>query len=630
MVLGFAGKILRVDLSSGSISTDEPDEEFYRTYLGGAGFVSHFLLKEIPRGIDAFSPENKMMWAIGPMTGLPFPGNSRSCVGTKSPLTDGYSKSEAGGYWPSALKQAGYDGVIVEGKSEKPVYLLVTDEKVELRDASHLWGKTTLETQDAIAEETGIRNIRTSSIGPAGENMVRFACIMNDLTEAHGRGGTGAVMGSKNLKAIAAYGRKRPEVADPEKVQGLARWMGQNFKDQPLFGASLAEVGTGEHATMLGGTEIGNLPSHNFDVNAFEETANITANTTMDTYGTGMEGCAACGVRCKKTVEIGEPWNVNRRSGGPEYESLAALGATCDVGDLAAVCKANELANLYSLDTISLGVTIAFGMECFEKELLSSEDTNGVELRFGSGDALVRAVEMITRREGTAGDILAEGVKKAAERIGKGSDEFAVHVKGVEIPMHDPRVKQGLGVVYSVEAHGADHCAGMHDTGHTQDSPGVEHLRGLGGRGPMPADDLSMDKVATEKAAHVNALFRDSLVCCSMLPWTVSQHAEIVRALTGWSYTVHEAVQLGERVATLGRVFNLSEGLTTADDTLPKRMFRPTRRGALKDGGIDPARMRDAIRMFYGVMGWDEETGIPTSAKLGELNIGWAAESIPS
>ncbi|MBM3957585.1 MAG: aldehyde ferredoxin oxidoreductase C-terminal domain-containing protein, partial [Gemmatimonadetes bacterium] len=376
--------------------------------------------------------------------------------------------------------------------------------------------------------------------------------------------------------------------------------------------------------------EIGNLPSHNFDVNAFEETANITANTTLETYGVGMDGCDACGVRCKKVVEIGEPWNVDRRNGGPEYESLAALGATCDVGNLAAVCKANELANLYSMDTISLGVAIGFGMECFEKELLSSEDTNGVELRFGNGEALVQAVEMIARREGRAGDILAEGVKRASERIGKGSDEFAVHVKGVEIPMHDPRVKQGLGLVYAVEAHGADHCAGMHDTMYTAPSPGVDHLRGMGGRGPMPADDLSMDKVVTEKAAHINALFRDSLVCCQFVPWTVSQHAEIVHALTGWAYTAHEAALQGERVATLSRIFNLREGLTKADDTLPKRMFRPTQRGALRNGGVNPEKMANAIRMFYGVMGWDEETGIPTRAKLGELGVSWAAEHIPA
>ena len=628
-MLGFAGKILRVDLSSGSITTDEPDEEFYRTYLGGAGLVSYYMLKEIPQGVDAYSPENKIIWAIGPMTGTILPGNSRSCIGTKSPLTDGYSKSEAGGFFPSALKQAGYDAIIVEGKAEKPVYLLVTDEKVELRDASHLWGKTTAETEDALAEETGIRNIRTSAIGPGGENMVRFASVINDLKEAHGRGGNGGVMGSKNLKAIAAFGRKRPEAADPDKVQEMARWLNQNLSNFP-GAVSMGKVGTGEHSMMLAGNEIGNMPSHNFDVNSFPGTANITATTTVETYGVGMEGCAACSVRCKKTVKIDEPWNVDPRNGGPEYESLASLGSTCGVDDLAAVCKANELANLYSMDTISLGVAIGFGMECFEKELLSLEDTNGIDLRFGNGDALVQAVEMIARKEGTAGEILAEGVKKAAEKIGKGSEDFAVHVKGVEIPMHDARVKQGLGIVYSVEAHGADHCAGMHDTGHTQESGGVDSLRGMGGAGPMAADDLSMDKVITQKAAHIQALFRDSMVACSFVPWTISQHAEIIRALTGWAYTVHEAAQLGERIATLGRIYNLREGLTTADDTLPKRMFQPTQRGALKNGGVDPEKMQEAIRMFYGVMGWDEDTGIPTRANLGELKISWAADSIPS
>ncbi len=629
MVRGVAGKILRVDLTSGKISADEPDEFFYRTYLGGAGFVSYYLLKEVPQGVDALSPENKLIFAVGPMTGLPLPGATRSCIGAKSPLTDGYSKSEAGGFWPMALKKAGYDGIVVEGKAEKPVYLLVTDEKVEIRDASHIWGKTTLETQDTIAEETGIRSIRTAAIGPGGENLVRFACIMNDLKDAAGRGGLGAVMGAKNLKAVAVYGRKNPDVADPVRIRELALHMNRDFYDLPLFNKALHDMGTGIHAMMLSGNEIGNIPSHNFDVNDFDGTPNITATTTMQTYGVGMEGCAACGVRCKKVVELAEPWNVDRRSGGPEYESLAALGSTCGVDDLASICKANELANLYSLDTISLGVTIAFGMECFEKGILTVEDTEGVALRFGNAEAMLRMVEMIARRQGI-GAVLAEGTRKACRKIGKGAEEFAMHVKGVEIPMHDPRVKQGLGLIYAVEAHGADHNAGMHDTLFTQESPGFEHLRGMGATRPLPADDLSEDKVANEKAVHLWSLFRDSLVCCQFVPWSIDQQAEIVRAVTGWSYTTYEAMKLGERIATLGRLFNLREGVTAAEDALPKRMFGPTRSGALRDGGIDPEKMQDAIRMFYGMMGWDERTGEPTLAKLRELGIGWAAEEAPS
>jgi aldehyde:ferredoxin oxidoreductase len=627
MVQGIANKILRVNLSSGQISVDEPDESFYRTYLGGAGFVSYFLLTEVPQGVDAFSPENKLIFALGPMTGLAMPGASRNCVGAKSPLTGGYAKSEVGGLWPMDLKRAGYDAIIVEGKAEKPVYLLVTDATVEIRDASGLWGKTVLETQDMIASETGIKNIRTTAIGPAGENLVRFACVMNDLKDAAGRGGLGAVMGSKNLKAIAAYGRKNPEVADTAKIREMTQSMNNNFYDLPTFNKGLHDVGTGTNAAMLGGNEIGNMPSHNFDVNAFEGTAKITGNVALDTYGVGMEACPACAVRCKKMVEIGEPWNVDPRSGGPEYESLAALGATCGVDNLAAVIKANELANLYSMDTISLGVAIAFGMDCFENGILTLEDTDGLELKFGDSEAMLRMVDMIAHREGV-GDILAEGVRKASEKIGKGSDELAVHVKGVELPMHDPRVKQGLGIIYSIEAHGADHCAGLHDTLFTQDSAGFEHLRGMGATRPLPADDLSADKVANVKAAHLWALFRDSLVCCQFVPWSIAQQVEILQAITGWSYSTYEAVKLGERIATLGRMFNLREGITSAQDTLPKRLFKPTKAGALKDGGVDPEKMQKAIQTFYGMMGWDSETGIPTPEKLVELRIGWAEEEI--
>lgn len=627
MVQGIANKILRVDLSRGTTSVDEPDESFYRTYLGGAGFVSYFLLKEVPQGVDAFSPENKLVFALGPMTGLAMPGATRNCIGAKSPLTNGYSKSEVGGFWPMEVKKAGYDAIIVEGKSEKPVYLLVTDETVEIRDASSLWGKTASETEDMLIAETGIRRLRTAAIGAAGENLVRYACVMNDRKDAAGRGGLGAVMGSKNLKAIAAFGRKNPEVADSAKIRELTVDMNKNFYDLPLFNKALHDVGTGEHASMLGGNAVGNMPSYNFAVNSFEGTEKITATTTMETYGTGMEACAACAVRCKKTVEIGEPWNVDKRHGGPEYESLAALGSTCGVDNLEAVIKANELANLHGMDTISLGVSIAFGMDCFEHGMLSLEDTDGLELKFGDSEAMLRMIDMITTREGI-GDILAEGVQKAAAKIGKGSEDLAVHVKGVEVPMHDPRVKQGMGIIYSVEAHGADHCAGMHDTLFTQESAGFEHIRGMGATRPLPANDLSPDKVANVKAVHQWALFRDSMVCCSFVPWTITQQVDIIRAVTGWSYTAHEALKLGERIATMGRLFNLREGLTTAQDTLPKRLFNPTRAGALADGGIDQEKMQQAIHTFYGMMGWDPETGIPTPEKLTELRLDWAEEEI--
>lgn len=629
MVRGYAGKILRVDLTSRQISVDEPEESFYRTYLGGAGFVSYYLLKEVPPGIDAFSPENKLIYALGPMVGQAMPGATRSSVGTKSPLTDGYSKSEAGGFVPMEIKKAGYDAIIVEGKADKPVYLLITDDGVEIRDAGHLWGKSTLETQDMIAAETGIKRIKTAAIGPGGENMVRFACVINDIKDAHGRGGAGAVMGSKNLKAIAAYGKKAPEPADPAKLRELGVSMNKNFYEDVLFNKALSEVGTGIHSMMISGNEVGNQPSHNFGVNDFPTTEKITASATMELHGTGMEGCAACRVRCKKTVELEAPWNVEKRSGGPEYESLTALGSTCGIDDLESIIKANELANHHSMDTISLGVSIAFGMECFENGLLTLEDTGGIELRWGNADAMLQTIELIARREGI-GDLLAEGVQKAAQKLGKGSEEYAMHVKGVEIPMHDPRVKQGLGVIYSVEAAGADHCPGMHDTAFTQESPAFEHIRGMGAIRPLPANDLSSDKVAAQKAVHLWSMFRDSMIACQFVPWSFDEQVEIVSAVTGWTYTTHEAMMLGERIATMGRLFNIREGITSAQDTLPKRMFKSTKSGALsKDGGLDPEKMQNAISLFYGMMGWDEETGVPRPGKLAELGISWAVEEEP-
>jgi len=328
-------------------------------------------------------------------------------------------------------------------------------------------------------------------------------------------------------------------------------------------------------------------------------------------------------------LEIDAPWHVNKRVSGLEYETLGALGSVCGVDDLVRVVKASELANQYGLDTISLGVSIGFAMECFEHGILTPRDTGGVDLRFGNAEAMLQMVELIARRQGI-GDLLAEGTKRAAEKLGRGAEAFAIHVKGVEIPMHDPRVKPGLGVIYAVEAQGADHSAGLHDTAASRESAYFEHLRGMGATRPLPANDLSDEKVASQKAAHLWRLFEDALVACIFVPWSLDELVAGVRAVTGWSYTAHEAAKLGERIATLGRVFNLREGVTAAEDTLPKRMFGPTLRGALRNGGLDAGQFRRAIRTFYGSMGWDMDTGVPTLGKLLDLDIAWAAEELPA
>jgi aldehyde:ferredoxin oxidoreductase len=630
MVKGIANKILRVDLTNRKVWVEEPNETFYRKHLGGAGFIPYYLLKETKPGIDALSPENLLIFAMGPMTGMPMPGAARNAVGCKSPLTDGIAKSDVGGHFGWEFKRAGFDACIVQGKADKPVYLWVHDGEVEIKDASHLWGKTCLETQDTVCEELGDNNIKFAAIGQGGENMVRFACVMNDLKDAAGRGGTGAVMGSKNLKAIAVRGKSLPsEPADYDKIRELGRWMNTSFAEISAGAKGLSEVGTGAAAGMIGGNEAGNLPVRNWSDGFFEGTEKITADAVVKGLGAKMEGCTACNIRCKKVVSLDAPYKVDPRNGGPEYESLGSLGSLCGVDDLAAICKANELCNLYSLDTISAGATVSFATECFENEIVTTEDTGGVELRFGSGEALIQGIEMIAKREGI-GDILAEGAKKAADKIGHGSDEFAIHAKGLEVPMHEPRLKQALGLTSAIEAQGADHCAGMHDTMYSEDGPGIQAMHSFGHYEPLAIDDLGPQKVALAKTHHISRHFVDSMGCCSMPPWKISDLAEIVSAITGWEFTTTEAMLIGERTVTLNRVYNMREGFTSADDKLPKRYFAPTPRGGLKDTALDPEVFQNAIHTWYYMFGWDRETGVPTTEKLAELAVPWAAEYLPS
>ena len=622
MVKGLANKILRVDLSDRRVWTEEPDDVFYRRYLGGAGIVTYYLLKELQPGVDPLSPGNILVFAPGPVTGTPVPGASRLCIGAKSPLSGGMAKSEAGGFFGYELKRAGFDALVVQGKADQPVYLWVHNGEVEIRDASHLWGQTVLQTQDAIESELGEKRVRTACIGAAGERLAAISCVMTDLRNAAGRGGLGAVMGSKNLKCIAVKGATVPQAAEPEKFRDLARWMNMNYMNHGNA-ASFHEFGTG--ADMTGFNAIGNLPVRNWNDRQFEDVAMITARTLRDTYRVAMEGCPGCQIRCKKVVALeNDSFQVNPRNGGPEYETLASFGSFMGINDIAAICRANELCSLHSLDTISLGGTIAFAMECFEKGILTREDTGGIELRFGNADAMLQVIELIAHRQGI-GDILADGSRKAARRIGRGAEAFAMQVKGVEFGMHDPRVKQGLGLIYAIAASGADHMSGAHDTAFTQEGRAMEGVRSLDSPTPLPANDLSTAKVDRVKSQHCVKNFGDSLVMCHFVPWTLRQQVDLLRALTGWDFTDFEALRQGERVATMARVFNLREGLTAADDQLPERFFAPAPPGALKGTAVDPDAFSRAKRTFYILMGWDPVTGVPMQEKLEELGVGWVA-----
>jgi len=400
---GCNGKILRVNLSSSDISVEEPEEDFYRTYFGGWGFVAYYLLNEVPPEVEPLAPENKLIFALGPVTGVPIAGSARNAVGAKSPLTGLFGEGDVGGWWNAELKRAGYDAIIVEGKAEKPVYLWIHDGEAEIKDASHLWGKPTAESQTMIRQELDDRRIRTAQIGPGGENMVRYACIINDLRHTAGRSGIGAVMGSKNLKAVACRGHHLPQIADPKPVREMQKWLLENYEERC---GTLPQYGMGFN--LKGSSDGGGLPTHNFRDGVFEGAENISAETVMESIGVRMGGCYACPIKCKKVVQAQEPYKVLQIYGGPEYETLASLGSCCGIDDAVAVSKGHEICNAYSIDTISAGVSIAFAMECYENGLLTKEDTGGLELNFGNADAMVELLELIAHRKGFGDNIRLE------------------------------------------------------------------------------------------------------------------------------------------------------------------------------------------------------------------------------
>ena len=619
MPFGYTGRILRVDLSSGKMVTEEPPENFYRQYFGGEGFVSYFLLTELPPGVDALDHRNKLIFAAGPLTGVPVGGCGRHSVGSKSPLTGGFGEAEAGGYWGAELKLAGFDAIIIEGRAERPVYLFIRDGQAEIRDARHLWGLKTLDCQNAIREELGDVGIKIAQIGPAGENLVRFACVVNDLDAFAGRTGMGAVMGSKNLKAVACRGHQRLSLADPSGVATIARWVRDNT---PVNNKSMRDLGTA--SVLRGLNRSGGLPTCNFQYGSFDGADKISGQAMRDTILVRRRSCFACPIQCKREVAVDEPYTVDPRYGGPEYETLAALGSNCGVDDLKIIAKANELTAAYGVDSISCGAAIAFAMECFERGLLTLKDTDGLYLRFGNGPAMLAMVERISQRQGL-GSLLGEGVARAAEKIGHGADEFALHIKGQEIPMHEPRWKQGLGVGYVISPTGADHCHNMHDSSYTSPNPLLEDLKALGILEPLPADDLSPAKIRLLIYSSLWIHFLNCAVCCYfvMVFGNVGfqRVAELVSSVTGWNTSVFELMKVGERAANLAQAFNIRQGLSL-DGSMPRRFFTPYTSGPLQGIALNPEAFQKAGEIYYDMMGWHH--GRPSLSKLGELGIDWA------
>jgi aldehyde:ferredoxin oxidoreductase len=620
---GYAGKIAHVDLSDGRIWVEEPPEVFYRRYLGGQGFVAYYLLKLVPPGADPLGPENVLIWANGTTTGVPVAGGGRNAMGGKSPLTGGYGEADVGGFFGAELQLAGYDGLIVHGKAPEPVYLWIKDEAIEIRSATHLWGTHTLDCQDRLRAELGDAHIKVCNIGPAGERLSRVSCIMNDATRAAGRSGLGAVMGSKNLKAVAARGKSQVQLADPKAFKALTTWMRDNWKDKSW---DMHDKGTAGGVDSL--DHAGQLPTRNFQDGTFSGAHAISGEVMRDTILVKRDSCYACAIACKRVVEINDAdYTVNRRYGGPEYETIGAVGSNCGVDDLRAVSMANEWCNAYGLDTISAGMMVSFAMECFEAGLLTTEDTGGLDLRFGNAEAMVEMIRLMGERATGLPWLLGEGPKRAVAQIGPASELFAIHTKGQPFPMHECRTRHGQALGYALSPTGADHMHNFWDGGMDKDELGDE-LQGWGVYERMAQTELGPAKVRAYMHSSNWTWLDNHMGMCMFIPWSVEQTVDLVRAITGWKTNALELQQVAQRGVTLARVFNMREGFTRRDDTLPARMNSYFKTQTINEKPVDPEVLDEHVGLFYGMMGWDSETGKPTPAGLAALDITWAAEML--
>ena len=627
MIYGTTAKILRVDLSRSSIEVEDFSEEFYRLYPGGKALAGYILLNEMQPHTDPFAPENVLVIANGLLTGAPVSTATRYVVSARSPLTMGYGESEAGGFWGPELKMAGFEAIVIKGCSPEPVYLWIQEGEAEIRPAGHLWGHLTAEVQETIRTELGDDRIRVLQIGPAGENLVRFAGITNDLRHFNGRNGLGAVMGSKNLRAVAVRGRQRYQTLahDPDTLMNLGRELAKRVRENPQSW-DLQQRGTLGIVEPLNISGI--LPTRNFRQGAFENVDEVKWEAYESELLTARRSCYACAVRCKREVAVDGQTSVY---GGPEYETVAAFGPNCGVSDLQVIAKANEMCNAYMLDSISTGAAIAFAMECFEHGLIGPQETGGLDLRFGNAEAMLTMVERIANRQGL-GDMLAEGVMRAAEIIGGDARLFALHVKGQELPMHDPRGKYNVGIGYAVSEIGADHLVVAHDPMLANpDSIPFKNAGPLGITVAQPPRSLSEEKMKHFYILEKLTSLEKVIGYCFFgpAPRSYIQIDEMllsINAATGWNLTIEDALLIGERATNLARIFNAREGFSRKDDVLPERLFQGLENGPLQGEAMPRDEFEQALTILYGLKGWDPGTGNPTPERLQALSLGWAAD----
>ena len=610
---GYTGKILRINLSS-QTSTEEPvTEELARNYLGGAGFAIKYLYDEVKPGTPALDKDNKLIFALGPLTGTGASCASRMAVVAKSPLTGAVGMALSGGQFPTEMKMAGYDIVIIEGKAEKPTYVVIKDGEVRFRSAAKLCGMMTTDTQLIIKDELGDQNYRIACIGPAGENLSPMACIVNERRAA-GRKGLGAVMGSKNLKAIAVRGSQRPNVVDADSFKKARQTMNQAMKDSPVLYPQFSKSGT--PMVVDATSAMGIYPVNNWSATGEIDMVKGLGDEAQHKMIVHKAHCHDCPVGCSQIKLVTSGPYAGYMSEGPEYETTYSLGSTLGVDYLPAVIAADRMCDEYGLDTMSAGVAIGFAMELYEKGILTMEDTDGLELKFGNHGVLLEMLRKITYREGL-GDILSQGTKQAAEKIGKGSEAYAMHVKGLELPAYDVRGAKAHGLNYATSYTGADHNRG-YAFQEIFDIPIPEQVDRMAIEGKGKLTKWNQDvRCVTCDCATMCAFLLDMAV-----PAIACQNtADLVSAATGMDFTPEEIEKIGERINNIARLFNIGEGFSRKDDTFPKRlMTEAIKEGASAGQLISQADLDTMLDEYYEARGWTKD-GSPTDAKLKELGI---------
>ena len=619
---GYTGKILRVDLTNKKTSKEVLEEKLARAFIGGAGLGIGILYNEVKQGIDPLGPENKLIFSLGPLVGSMAPCCHRMAVAAKSPLTNTVGMALSGGEFPAELKFTGYDVVIIEGAAEKPVYIWVHDDKAEIKDATPFWGIQTLDTQLFIKDALNQPDAKVACIGPAGEKLVRYACIINERRAA-GRTGLGAVMGSKKLKAIAVRGANKVNCADEAKFKEALKELYSEMQKSPVLYPDFSKLGT--PMVVERASELGILPSKNWSATGVFVPVESIGGETQEKYYTVMrKGCYHCPVRCGQTRLVKSGPYAGFITEGPEFETTYSFGSATGINYMPAIIAADRLCDEFGLDTISAGVVIAFAMELYEQGVLSKEELDGLDLRFGNHEAMIKLLRKIAYREGI-GDLLAEGTKRASETIGRGAEKYAIHIKGSELPGYDVRGAKAHGLGYATSFTGGDHGRGyaIQEIFDTPVPYSVDRLT-IEGKGKLCKWNQDVRTAVCDCMPFCAFPFDMAIaeVATTLLP-------KLYESLTGYSLTAQEVEKVGERVNNVARAFNVREGFSRVDDTFPKRiMTEPIPGGASKGQLISAEDLNKMLDEYYEARGWDKKTGVPSREKLEELELTYIADDL--